>query len=215
MIERLIGDTGNDRDLLRCVPLCKPSSCHEYNELYYTLNDGRRTKANWCEAMNLGFSSARQERLFKGVLANLQRLGYQGELLQTEYSFLDWFKPDNPNRIVPAAAFGQTPQSYDSACFAVLLSNGQCGAHLVAESRALGAPLAFEVRDDDVVYWVVGRDETSSRELLHIRPNELDAVFESHQAKWGAADVLRSKGIAFRLGPKQLDFIDLGLIPAL
>lgn len=165
--------------------------------------------------MNVQFRSAHQEALFNGVLANLQRLGYQGELLQTEYRFLDWFKPDNPNRVVPAAAFGQTPQSYDSACFGVLLSNGQFGAHLIAESRALGAPYAFEVRDDEVVNWVVGRDEASSRELLHIRPNELDSVFESHQSKWGAADVLRSKGIAFRLGPKQLDFIDLGLIPAL
>jgi type I restriction-modification system DNA methylase subunit len=165
--------------------------------------------------MSPGFRSVHQETLFKGVLANLQRLGYQGELLQTEYSFLDWFKPDSPHRVVPAAAFGQTPQSYDSACFAVLLANGRYGAQLVAESRALGAPYAFEVRDDEVVNWVVSHDEASSRELLRIRPNELDEVFERHQSKWGAADVLRSKGIAFRLGPKQLDFIDLGLIPAL
>jgi type I restriction-modification system DNA methylase subunit len=165
--------------------------------------------------MNLNFTSSPQETLFNGVLANLGKLGYQGELLQTEYSFLDWFQPDNPTRVVPAAAFGQTPQSYDSACVAVLLSNGRFGAPLVAESRALGAPYAFEVRDDEVVTWVVGRDEASSRELLHIRPAELDAVFETNQGKWGAADVLRSKGIAFRLGPRQLDFIDLGLIPAL
>ncbi len=71
--------------------------------------------------MTLHFKSAQQEALFGGVLRNLQRLGYRGELLQTEYSFLDWFQPDNPSRVVPAAAFGQSPQSYDSACFAVLL----------------------------------------------------------------------------------------------
>lgn len=165
--------------------------------------------------MNLHFKSTQQEALFEAVLRNLRRLGYTDELLKTEYTFLDWFQPENPNRVLPAAAFGQSPQSYDSACFAVLLSNGQLGAPLVAQSRALGAPYALEVRENEVVNWVVGRDESSSRELLHIGPNELDSVFESHQTKWGAADVLRSKGIAFRLGPKQLDFIDLGLIPAL
>lgn len=165
--------------------------------------------------MTVLFQSAHQKSLFQGVLSNLQRLGYQGELLKTEYSFVDWFQPDNPSRIVPAAAFGQAPQSYDSACFAVLLANGKFGAELIAESRALGAPYAFEVRNDEVVKWVVGRDQGSSRAILHIRPNELDAVFDGHQSKWGAADVLRTKGIGFRLGPKQLDFVDLGLIPAL
>ena len=165
--------------------------------------------------MNIHFKSTQQEALFEAVLRNLRHLGYRDELLKTEYTFLDWFQPENPSRVVPAAAFGQSPQSYDSACFAILLSNGQRGAALVADSRALGAPYAFEVRESDVVNWVVGRDEASSRPLQHIRPNELDAVFETNQTKWGAADVLRSKGIAFRLGPKQLDFIDLGLIPAL
>src|ERR1700733_4687645 len=122
--------------------------------------DGRRSEPNWCPAMNLHFKSAQQEALFGGVLRNLQRLGYRDELLQTESSFLDWFQPDNPSRVVPAAAFGQSPQSYDSACFAVLLSNGQSGSPLVSQSRALGAPYAFEVRDDCIVEWVIGRDES-------------------------------------------------------
>ena len=58
--------------------------------------------------MNIRFKSAGQEALFEAVLRNLQRLGYRDELLQKDYAFVDWFEANNPERIVPAAAFGQT-----------------------------------------------------------------------------------------------------------
>jgi hypothetical protein len=165
--------------------------------------------------MNIHFKSTQQETLFDGVLRNLRQLGYRDELLKTEYTFVDWFEPNNPERVVPAAAFGQTPQSYDSACFAVVLSNGKCGASLIAECRALGAPYAFEVREDVVVNWRVGRDLNSSIEIARIAPNTLDRVFRDQEHTWAGPDVLRAKGISFKLGPRQLDFIDLGLIPAI
>jgi type I restriction-modification system DNA methylase subunit len=165
--------------------------------------------------LTIAFQNDCQEKLFEAVLANLGGLGYTGGLLQRQYSFVDWFQSSNPERIVPAAAFGQTPQSYDSACFAVLLSNGRFGEELVGDCRALGAPYAFEVRQDRVVKWRVGRDLGSSKEVLCIEPSQLDRVFKQHQQDWAGVDVLRSKGIGFKLGPRQLDFIDLGLIPAL
>jgi len=161
------------------------------------------------------FQSAQQEALFKAVLHNLQRLGYRDELLQKDYPFVDWFEHGNPERVAPAAAFGQTPQSYDSACFAVLLSNGDSGLPLIGRCRALGAPYAFEVREDVIVNWLVGRDLHNSKELFRIPPDAIDRAFQDHQEKWTGADVLRTKGISFKLGPRQLDFIDLGLIPAL
>ena len=165
--------------------------------------------------MNVHFKSDQQAALFNAVLRNLQSLGYRDELLQTDYTFVDWFEPNNPERVVPAAAFGQTPQSYDSACFAIVLSNGSCGLPLVGQCRALGAPYAFEVREDVVVNWRVGRDPSHSKELLRISPDAIDRVFRDQQEKWTGADVLRTKGISFKLGPRQLDFIDLGLIPAI
>ena len=161
------------------------------------------------------FSSIGQERLFDAVVENLGQLGYTNELLQKQYSFVDYFEPTRPERIVPVAAFGQTPQSYDSACIAVLVPNGVSGVNLVHQCRALGAPIAFEVRDDAVVNWRVGRDLGRSKELLRIGPGQIDQVFENRRSDWSAQDVLRRKGIAFALGPRQLDFIDLGLIPAI
>ena len=165
--------------------------------------------------MTTEFKSDRQEKLFDAVVANLRQLGYEGELLKKHYSFIDWFRPDAPERVVPAAAFGQTPQSYDSACFAVVLSNGKCGEQLIYDTRALGAPYALEVREDVVINWRVGRDLKSSKELLRIEPDALDRAFQDQKERWTGVDVLRSKGISFKLGPRQLDFIDLGLIPAL
>jgi hypothetical protein len=165
--------------------------------------------------MSVQFKSDQQAVLFNAVLRNLRGLGYRNELLQTDYTFVDWFEPDNPERVIPAAAFGQTPQSYDSACFAIVLSNGSCGLPLIGQCRALGAPYAFEVREDVVVNWRIGRDPSHSKELLRIAPDAIDRIFQDQQENWTGADVLRTKGISFKLGPRQLDFIDLGLIPAI
>ena len=165
--------------------------------------------------MLMAFKSTRQEAIFGAVLKNLGELGYKDELLQKDYAFVDWFQPNNPVRTIPAAAFSQTPHSYDSACIAVVLSNGKCGRPLIVENRALGAPYAFEVTEKEVVHWRVGKDQESSRELLRISPDQIARTFEENRSRWAAPDVLRSKSIGFKLGPRQLDFIDLGLIPAL
>ena len=160
------------------------------------------------------FSTDRHERLFQEVLHQLEALGYRGQLLARSYEFPDWFIENSPIRIAPAVAFGRTPQSYDSACFAVLLSNGKSGVELVTDYRALGAPVAFEVREDSVVYWKVGRDVAQMREELRIPPDALVRVFQEHELQWASKEVLRIKNIRFEAGPQQLEF-DLGLIPAL
>ena len=161
-----------------------------------------------------GFTSEQQERLFEEVLRQLEALGYQGELLRRSYGFPDWFQDNNPVRKAPAAAFGTTPQSFDSACFAVLLPNGTSGADLIANYRALGAPIAFEVRDDCVVWWKVAYDIAQTREERRISPDMLVRVFREHDPEWTGANVLRLKNIRFERGPQQGEF-DLGLIPAL
>ena len=161
------------------------------------------------------FESTLQEKLFRQVVSNLEGLGYRRDLLLQSYAFVDWFRPENPQREAPAAAFGRIPQSYDSACFAVVLANGKSGAELVSEYRALGAPLALEVRKDAVVLWKVGKTPDTTIEQRRIPPNAVDRVFKDHTDKWSAQGILRLKNISFQPSPRQLDFIDLGLIPAL
>jgi type I restriction-modification system DNA methylase subunit len=161
------------------------------------------------------FTSSHQERLFRQVVSNLEKLGYRGELLLRPYSFVDWFLSELREKEVPAAAFGRTPQAYDSACFAVLLANGKSGPDLVHDCRALGAPLAFEVQTNAVILWKVGRDLSTTTEQRRIPPGDVERVFREHKDEWSYRSILRLKNVGFQPGPRQLDFIDLGLIPAL
>ena len=165
--------------------------------------------------MTAVFTSAQQERLFQRVIANLAQLGYRGELLPQPYSFVDWFLPETPTKEVPAAAFGRIPQAYDSACFAVLLANGKTGSDLVNDCRALGAPLAFEVRKDATILWKVGREPGATVAQRFIPAEDVEQVFREQKTAWSYHGILRLKNVGFKSEPRQIDFIDLGLIPAL
>jgi type I restriction-modification system DNA methylase subunit len=164
------------------------------------------------------FTSERQRLLFEDVLQRLEGLGYhrRSELLALRYEFPDWFVPETPLRVAPAAAFARTPQSYDSACFAVLLANGKSGAELIADYRALGAPFAFEIREDSVAYWKVRKEASQASPELRILPEAVDRVFKDNAVAWRSKELLRVKNAGIKLGPEQGDlFVDSGLIPAL
>lgn len=154
--------------------------------------------------------------MYKAVLSELKGIGYQGELLQESYPFEDWFLPGSPSRIAPAVAFAQTPLAYDTACFAVLLPNddGRSGADLVNDYRALGAPRALEVHSDRIVHWRVSTSTAAGDEQLTIWPDQIRQVFSANAPRWRPENILRAKNIAAP-GQRSLDFIDLGLIPAL
>lgn len=157
-----------------------------------------------------------QSRFFKAIWSELEGLGYRGDLLQRSYRFDDWFSPENPQRITPAAAFGRTPLAYDSACFAVLLPQAKSGAELVAEYRALGSPLAFELTESKITLWAVGKDQASTTPQLHFPPDRIEQVFREHADDWSPRSILRAKNIGPTSQSQQLDlFIDTGLVPAL
>ena len=157
-----------------------------------------------------------QETLFKATVKGLEQLHYRGGLLQRDYGFLDYFT-DSSERVMPLAAFGQSPPSYKTACFGVLLSSEDepQGPQLVARYRALGAPFHFEVRPDRVALWVVGQNSDSTRMLGEFRNGELHKAFQEHTTDWSPESVLRAKNIAFPQRNPQFDFFDFGLISAL
>src|SRR5438105_546751 len=100
--------------------------------------------------MSVAFKSDAQGKAFQAVLSGLRKVGYRGSLLREHYSFGDWFQAGHPLRSVPAAGFGYFPPSYENACVAVLVPDKATGFQLVSQYRALGAPLAFEVKEDSV-----------------------------------------------------------------
>lgn len=165
--------------------------------------------------MSNTFSSAGQERLFRGVISELETSGYPaGTLLRSEWPFRDHLLSYSPRRIAPAVAFAQTPCAYDTACFSVLLSNEKQGADLITDYRAIGAPYALEVRDDHIVQWTVTKNPTGEDARQVIKPSNLKATFRSFRDEWKPRTVLRLKNLSSS-APTQLALIDVGLIPML
>ena len=93
------------------------------------------------------------------VIDGLKSIGYSGALLELDYKFADWFSPQVDEWSVAAAAFGQTPISYDSACIGVVRANGLRRESLVNKCRALGAPIVLEIDGAEIREWSVSRKQ--------------------------------------------------------
>ncbi len=161
------------------------------------------------------FKNQKHERIFRQLIRGLRGLGYRGNLIQEGYRFPDLFLPNAPVRLLPAAAFGREPPSYDTACIAILIPNHKGGVELVSESRALGAPVALEVGHDRIIQWRVSADVDRIARWDEFHPDSLPKKFKEKENEWSPDTIVRGKNVFAKLAPRQLDFIDLGLIPAL
>src|SRR5262245_42178242 len=155
--------------------------------------------------MVASFPTPHQAQLFEAVVLQLQELGYQGDLLQRDYRFGDWFSAGTPERVADAAAFAQTPLSADNACFAVVVTREKSGAELISNYRSLGAPRAFEVLPDKVLHWRVNKDPAVKTKPQVILPDEIAKVFHVNADAWKPERILRLKNIG-PVGPQQRDF---------
>lgn len=165
--------------------------------------------------MNIAFQSDHQKKVYSAVLKCLRGIGYTADLIQANYEFNDWFLADAPRREV-CAVFGQTPLSYDSACFAILSTVTPATPNVVADYRALGAPFALEIREDSIIPWRVGRDAQSTNQFAGRIPlDAIEAAFKQRESEWNPQTILRAKNIGTPMGPVEVDWIDRGLIPAL
>ena len=87
------------------------------------------------------------------IEAELLKLGYAPDALIRDYRFADVLSTGD-ERNVALAAFTQTPESYRSAAFGVIVNTTDPSA--IVGRRALGAPIFFAIGDSDV--GVLGRD---------------------------------------------------------
>lgn len=147
------------------------------------------------------------ERAVKGV-------GYRAEAVVRSYAFADVLDPAAMTREVPLAAFTQTPPSYRAAALAVVEGNGADAHELVAAHRALGAPLLFVIEGNDVSVWQV-RSAAPPRVLERVNVGDVTALFERNRDVWHPEAIHRAKSIGAAEKRYQLDFIDLGLLPAI
>jgi len=148
------------------------------------------------------------------VRSELNRLGYAGNLLQEDYVFDDASVSGTKDLNVPLAAFAQWPPSYRNACIGVLTANGQSGPRHVSGYGTLGAPMFFEVFKDRLVRYSV-EASGQARFIESISVRDIHRAFEVNREKWAPDTIFRAKAITQITTPTQLDFVDIGLLPAL
>ncbi|MGA2991133.1 MAG: N-6 DNA methylase [Candidatus Korobacteraceae bacterium] len=147
------------------------------------------------------------------VIEGLRRIGYHGALLEKDYKFPDWFSGGH-EWSVAAAAFGQTPISYDSACIGVVESNGLREQSLINKCRSLGAPIILEVAATEIREWAVSRKENGHGLRETYPASRVSDMLASRAAEWRPQNLLRLKNVGSYQWNQQLGLF-VGLLPEL
>jgi hypothetical protein len=148
------------------------------------------------------------------VIAGMRGIGYNDTLLVENYEFIDYFNSKREDRQIAAAAFGQTPVSYDSACIGVALADRLREQNLVNQFRALGAPIILEVNNYEVREWAVAR-KASEHNLVACYPaDRITQMFENRAREWKPEPLLRAKNIGSFSETSQHSLF-AGLLPEL
>lgn len=155
------------------------------------------------------------EPLFQATRDALKEIGYSDSLLFGEYRFTDLADTWSPVHSIELAAFGEFPPSYRNACIGVTLPRDPT-ARAIQQFHALGAPqiLALHPEAGEVRRWSIRA--TREPELLEvIRGTQVRATILGNESNWRPEQILRAKTSVADELPSQLDFVDLGLLPAL
>jgi len=144
--------------------------------------------------------------------AEIAGAGYGQAAIVENYVFSDVFSERPADRRVELAAFTQTPPSYRNAALGVIQHAEGDAAGVVADHRALGAPLLFLVSGHTVSVWQV-RSSEPARLIVRADQTELPALFAQYRDEWNPTAIHRAKSIGAIDRQYQLDFVDAGLLP--
>lgn len=141
-------------------------------------------------------------------------IGYRRKLIQKDYKYADLFSTGEPVRSIQRAVFGQEPFDYRSACFGVQLVDPKHSTFtLVNNLRALGAPQIFIINNNKTELWAITEGQPILREKYNTY--HLHNVIIQNEQDWQPQSIMRAKSGFAKPGPRQLDFVDIGLLPAL
>lgn len=148
------------------------------------------------------------------ILRESVKLGYRDEALRRDYAFSNvWGKGETTCR-VPLAAFTQTPPSYRSAAFAVIEATPEAAPEVIHAYRALGAPVFLVIEPKQVSAWQVHPND-SPHKFAEFGLDAIPLFFAERRESWAPDRIHRAKSIGHIEPTAQLDFVDLGLIPAI
>jgi type I restriction-modification system DNA methylase subunit len=141
-------------------------------------------------------------------------LGYRDEVLRRDYVFSNVWGEGNATCIVPFAAFTHTPPSYRSAAFAVIEARPEAAAEAIRGYRALGAPVFLVIEPNLISVWQVYANRPPHK-FAELALNEIPLFFAERRESWAPDRIHRAKSIGHIEPKAQLDFVDLGLMPAI
>lgn len=152
--------------------------------------------------------------LLDDAQAGLRDIGYRDQLLLPNYRFADVFDSHAVHEI-DLAAFAQDPPSYRNSCLGISLARLDT-SESVWRFRSLGAPQILELDPDAGLArrWKI-LATTAPQLLDQVNIEYLGNMIRAHRNDWSPEQILRAKSIAFPSESVQLDFFDLGLLPAL
>lgn len=147
----------------------------------------------------------------EAIEKNFRRLGYCA--IRRDYRFDDVLAKNLGSRVVDLAAFTQFPESFRSAAFGVIEDRSESVPEAIQEKRALGAPIFLSISGQQVSVWRVDAKDVPRR-LDTVGLDALDELFAHYADRWSPQALHRAKSLP-PASPQQLDFVDLGLLPAI
>lgn len=158
--------------------------------------------------------SPHSEAIIKPIEDAFHSIGYKRNLIKRNYSYTDFISSETMLRTIDIAVFGREPMDYRSACFGIeFLNDSFPSAFLVNKLRALGAPQLFIVRNGTSEWWINKEKESVFQEEL--KTERIPEIIKSNKVEWNPDSMIRLKSGFQKPKPQQIDFIDIGLLPAL
>lgn len=134
----------------------------------------------------------------------IEACGYTGDRLKADYSF-------GAGSIAIAGFIGK-PWDARSACLAVV--DATTDSRLAASACIeFGAPTALVCRGDSLEWWQLSINGPHDPRI--IRANEIDGFFRAHAAQLAPANIYAAKLHRPLPAGVQMQFVDVGLMPAL
>lgn len=148
------------------------------------------------------------------IIEAFRLIGYTSNLIQRDYTYTDFSSSNPTDRKVAIGIFGQEPLNYRSACFAIHFPRENEDTNLLARTlRSFGAPQNFFILNGKTERWINAEKGPAYKET--ISTNALANVIESQKSEWNPDSIIRLKTGTAKVSDRQLDFVDVGLLPAL
>ena len=149
-------------------------------------------------------------RLDNAVVAlvdrSLRGIGYREHLIKRNYTYAA-FGSEVMARSAALAAFAQDPPSALTACIGLTNNSTE-----LRNLRYLGAPLILEISGGNGRRWQSTPDDLVRLDRA-FKP--LPQLFETYREEWKPERIFRAKSAGVFEKSTQLDFVDIGLLPAI